>query len=304
MHIAIDILAALALLLFCGKGWKKGLLLSALGGARAVTAIILAYVAGRYLGHWLGGAANRPRFVMIPMVAGLTFVIVNFIFQIVMAGIRARHAVLKKKENFKLPLISRASGGVLNGGIGLITLMLAFWMGDLLAAGLSGRPIPGADQSKFAGFTRRAVYEATYLVVPKEGHESQVATMARMLSNPAKGMKRMENVLSADSIQNLLTDPQFAQDLLSGDPALLRQNSSMQAFIQDKDTLVELREMGVLWEQENEASLCEKLSRFGQNEKIRASIDRLQAKELLSTDKLMLLIRDPDFDVIISELAK
>lgn len=304
MDIAIDLTAAFFLLLFFYVGWRKGLLLASLGVARVVIASTAALLAGRYIGYWLGEVANRPRIVMIPMVAALTFAIITFAFHVAMCNIRARHQVQAEKHNIKLPLLSRLGGGGVNLAVGLLTLMLVLWMGDVLAVGLTGKTIPGTDESRLAIFTRRAVYETTYALVPKTGKESQVATMARMISNPAEGLQRLQNVLEAESIQGLAADPGFAQALLSGSPEVLSQNAAMQQLVQDKATLRELREMGILSASENEAALYEKLSIFGKNETIRISFSKLKEKDLLSADKITLLLRDPDFDVIIGELAK
>ena len=54
---------------------------------------------------------------------------------------------------------------------------------------------------------------------------------------------------------------------------------------------------------ETKSGLCEKLSRFGRNPEIQISIENLKAKRLLRTDKILELIRDPDFDVIVSEVV-
>lgn len=101
-----------------------------------------------------------------------------------------------------------------------------------------------------------------------------------------------------------MTDKQFAEDLISGDARRIEQNASLQQLFNDRDTLGELREMGIVWEGDKKSELCQKLSQFGSNENIQKSIQSLKKKKLFSTDKITLLIRDPDFDVIIGELLK
>ena len=65
-----------------------------------------------------------------------------------------------------------------------------------------------------------------------------------------------------------------------------------------------MKDMGLLSGNEKKSVLCQKLSKIGSNETIQAKIESLKEKELLSTDKITLLIRDPDFDVIVGELMK
>ena len=91
MHMVIDILAAIILLLFLLAGWHKGFLLSLLSVIRVLLAYSLSYAAGRYLGSWLGAALHRPRIVMVPVVAGLTFLAVTLTFYLIKNRIEKKH---------------------------------------------------------------------------------------------------------------------------------------------------------------------------------------------------------------------
>lgn len=304
MHIVIDLLAALLLLFFFMTGWRKGWVLSMLGVVRVILAYGTAYLAGRYLGYWLGGALHRPRIVMIPVVAGLTFIIITSIFHFKMWSIRERHREKEVEEEYRMPWPSRLIGGTINLTAGLLSLIFLFWLGDLFMTGVAGRSIPGTDQSIFGRFSRRAAYECIYFSLSKDGRESQAAAMARVISNPAKGMTHLERVLAADSVQQILTDREFAKDLLSGDSNRIEQNEALNRLFEDRATLEEFRELGLVSSKETKSGLCEKLSRFGRNPDIQISIENLKTKHLLRTDKILQLVRDPDFDVIVSEVVQ
>lgn len=304
MHMAIDILAGIILLFFFLKGWHKGVLLSLLGVIRVVACYGIAYFSGRYLGYWIGEATRRPRLVTIPVVAILTFALIAFVFHIFMHSIHARHKEKEEEENFQRPLPSCMAGGAINLAAGTFTLALLFWLGSLFMVGVAGRAIPGTDRSYFGRFTHRMAYEIAYAIIPKNGRESQVEAMARVISNPAKGMGHLENVLASGSVQQLLSDKEFGKALLSGDADRIQANASFQQLVNDRFALDELRELGIVSGDETQSGLCKKLATFGRNEKIRSSIESLQVKQLLSTDKILVLIRDPDFDTIIAELAK
>ena len=304
MNIVIDILAALVLLFFFLAGWHKGFLLSLLGVVRVVLAYGIAFFAGRFGGYWLGELAHRPRIITIPIVAGLTFVIITFIFHVIMTNMRDEHRDKEEMEDYSHPWYSSLGGGTINSVVGLFSLIFLFWLGNVFLVGVSGTSIPGADQAQFGKFSRRAVYETAYVIVSRDGRESQAAALARMISDPAQGMAHMENVISAESVQQLLKDKQFRDDLLSGDQQRIEENAALQQLFDDPDTLEELKNMGFFSGKEKKSELCAKLSKFGSNEKIKASIESLSEKQLFSTDKITLLIRDPDFDVIIAELAK
>ena len=304
MHMVIDSLSALVLLFFFMTGWRKGWLLSILGVVRVILAYGAAYFAGRYLGYWLGGVLYRPRIVMIPVAAGLTFIAITFLFYLMMWNIRERHREKEENEEYRMPWQSSLTGGTINLAAGLLSLIFLFWACDLFLTGVAGRALPGAEKSVFGRFARRSAYECIYFSLSKDGHESQAAAMARVISNPAKGMTHLERVLAADSVQQILTDREFAKDLLSGDPERIEQNESLKRLFNDRATLEEFRELGLVSSKETKSGLCEKLSRFGRNPDIRISIDNLKTKHLLRTDKILQLIRDPDFDVIVSEVVK
>jgi hypothetical protein len=304
MHFVINIVAAIILLFFILAGWQKGFMLSLLGVARVILAYGMAFLLGRYAGAWLGEIAHRPRIVTIPVVAGLTFVVITFFFHVLMSNMRDEHKHKEEKEDYQHPWYSSLSGSAINLGIGLFSMIFLFWLGDLFLVGMAGTSIPGAEKSVFGRFARRVVYESTYLVAKRGGRESQAAATARVVSNPAQGVQHLENVIRADSVQQLLTDKQFADDLLSGDADRIADNLALRQLFNDKETLAELRELGMVWEGDKKSELCQRLSKFGANENIQASIKSLKEKQLLSTDKITLLIRDPDFDVIIGELLK
>ncbi len=304
MHIAIDILAAIILLFFLLAGWHKGFLLSLLGVVRVILAYGTAYFAGRYLGFWLGEIAQRPRIVTIPTVAGLTFVFVTFFFHVWMSNIREKHKDREKKEDFKLPIHSCLGGAVINTLVGLFSLILLFWLADLSLVGLAGRSIPGAEKSLFGQFARRTVYETIYLVSAKKGRESQAAATARVVSNPARGMDHLKTLVGTESFQQLSNDRDFGKALLSGEAVQIEQNASFQRFFNDPIINKEMRELGLHAGSVDQKQLSEKLAKFADNEKIQMSLENLKAKDLLRTDRIGLLIRDPDFDIILSELMK
>ena len=305
MNWVIDIVAVVFLLFFLLAGWRKGLLLSALNIARVILALGVSFFAGRYLGFWIGTLAHRPRIVTIPVVAGLTFVIIIFVFHVIMVNISAEHQHREEKEDFILPWYSCLGGSIVNLVAGLFSLVFLFWLGTVLIVCIGGKDaIPGAAKSHFSHFARRTVYESANIAISRKGKESQAAAMARVVSDPAKGMKHLKSVMEAESIQALFNDKDFGKAMLSGDPDQIEQNASLQQLFNDRETLDELKNLGLLSGREKKSIMCETLSSFGKNETIQTSMENLKAKNLLSTDKVLILIRDPDFDVIVGELLK
>lgn len=304
MHMTIDIVAGIILLFFFLAGWHKGFLLSLLGIIRVIIAYSVAYYAGRYIGTWLAEIAYRPRIVTIPVAAGLTFTLITFIFHIMMTEIRRRRHEKEEEEDYKHSFLSCLSGSAVNLGAGLLSLILLFWLVELFLVGLTGTSIPGADRAYFSRLARRSIYEVSLRILPAREYPSQSASVARMISNPEEAMKILTTIVEADSIRQMAGDKQLAADIMTGDAERIRQNPSIQQFFNDRRTLEDLRDLGLLSGNETRTDLCEKLSAFGQNEMIRASVESLKARGMLSTEKIPLLIRDPAFDTIIAELLQ
>ncbi len=302
--MVIDILAVIILLFFFLKGWHKGFLLSLLGISRVVACYGLAYLSGRHIGYWLGAATHRPRLITIPLVALVPFALIAFAFHLVMHRIHARHKEKETEDDFQRPILSCLFGGAINLAAGTVSLILLLWIVDLFFVGVAGTSTPGADRSNFSRLARRAVYEAAYIALPKSGDKVQEAAIARTISNPGKGITHLENIFAANSVRQLLADKTFPKDLLSGDAQRIEQNSALQQVFNDRATLDELRELGIISGYETKSGLCQKMAAFGHNENIQASIRNLQARHLLEADKIHLLIRDPDFDAILAELIK
>jgi len=304
MHTAIDVVAGIFLLFAFLSGWYKGFLLALLGVARVVLAFGAAYFAGRYLGYWIGEVAYRPRIVTIPATAGMAFVIVVFVFHLAMQNIRERHAAKVERENHRRPFISHLAGGAIGLAVGIPYVLLSFWLAELFLVGVANTSIPGLAESRIGRRVHQSAYRVARASIPKEIDDQQADALANAIAKPAESMKLMGRVLSAHSIQNLRNDKWVLSDLLSGNPNIIKQNSAIQRVLDDRATLENLRDLGLLSGSETKTGLYEKLAAWGKNERIRASFYNLKDRDLLRTDKLMLLIRDPDFDIILGEIVK
>ena len=303
MHIAIDVVAVVFLLFAFLSGWYKGFLLALLGVVRVVLAFGAAYFAGRYLGDWIGEIAYRPRIITIPSMAGVTFVLVIFAFHLVMQNIREKHAKKVEKENHRRPILSHIAGGIIGLTVGIPYLLLFFWLIELFLVGVANTSVPGLAESRTGRRVHQVVYRVARASIPSEIDADQADALANTVAHPAESMKLMDQVLSAQSIGNLHQDQQVLSDLLSGDPDIIKGNEAIQQVLDDRATLENLRKLGLLSGSETKTGLYEKLATWGKNEKIRTSFHNLQERNLLSTDKIMLLLRDPDFDIILGEIV-
>ena len=302
MQYVLDGLALVFVIFFFLSGWHKGILISFLSGVRLLVATVVAYLIARYLGGWLAPIINRPRIILVPSIAIFVFAAILFLFKYIFFRIRLARKELEE-EKFKRPIWRCFIGGVINLLFGTFVLAEFFWLAELFVVIVGGRTLPGAEEAKFSQFSRRMVYEIAYAAIPKEGRESQVASMARMISHPGSGMKKLKEILDAKSFQAVLKDEDFRKELLSGDPKRIEDTPVMQELFKDQKTIDALYSFGII-SSTNQVQLCEQLSVLGKNEVINSSIESLQTKKLLEKDKIMQLIRDPDFDTIMGELLK
>ena len=187
---------------------------------------------------------------------------------------------------------------------GALTLIIVFWIAELLSTGITGHSFPGATESRFAPIARRAIYETIYFTSAKTGHESQAAAFARSISNPSEGISNLKDVLETDAVQNALKDDQFARAVQEGNPEKIKNSRTCSAIFSDEETHRKLIDLGVLSRTETKDDVAKKLAHLGQNDTIRFSIKSLTERGMFQTDRISELIRDPEFDKIVTEILK
>jgi hypothetical protein len=320
MHIAIDVLACIFLLFFFLAGWRKGFLLSMLGVFRLILSYVSAYFVGRHVGFWLGAVTHRPRIITIPIMSILGFAFVYFGFHILMLRIQHKHAEnqaaedrrsstkqtaeeRKTNEGVHHSIPSHLFGGLLNFLVGLPSILILFWLTELLLMGIANTPIPGAEKSYLGQAAHRAAERASLFLLPDTLESDQAEALAKTFSNPTKGMREVESLFQTGPFVLIRNDGQVLADVMSGDPEIIKQNAAIQNLLSDRMTLVQMREIGILSSKETKESLCKKLAAWGRNKRIRTSFESLQQREMLDSRKVMLLLRDPDFDIIVAELV-
>jgi hypothetical protein len=302
MQYVLDGLALVFVIFFFLSGWHKGVVISFLGGIRLLVATIAAYFISRYLGGWLAPLITRPRIILVPTLAIFSFASVLFLFKYIVFKIRQKRET-QTEEDFERPIWRCFAGALINLSFGVFVLVQFFWLAELFVVVVGGRALPGAEKSYFSTFSRRVVYEISYTILPKNGNESQVAAMARMISHPALGIKKLTDILDAKTFQALLNDKDFRKDFLSGDPERIEKSPVMQTFFEDQEIQKALRDFGII-SSKGKKGICLQLSKIGKDKAISSSLESLQAKDLLKKDKINELIRDPDFDILMGELLK
>ena len=78
----------------------------------------------------------------------------------------------------------------------------------------------------------------------------------------------------------------------------------MNNLLNDAETMIGIRNLGIISGKETKKSLYSKLTNIGDKPVVRNAFINLRNRNLLDHKKLLELIRDPDFDIIISEFLK
>ena len=302
MHIAIDILAGILLLFAFLSGWQRGFLVSLLGVARLLLSYTAAYFSGRYLGFWLGELAHRPRIITIPIMALMAFTLVFFGFHLLMHRLLAQHRMKEEAEDYKRPILSHISGALIDFSIAIPSLVLLLWILEIFLLGIAGTPIPGIEKSYFGRFTQQCTFKALHSLLPDTLPPKQSTALARTLSNPSEAMRELEAIIKSGSFVQIRSNGQVFADIMSGDPEVIAANPAINALLNDHFTWVQLQEIGAISPSETHASFCNKLAALGRNEKIRKSFEQLQQRDVLRSEKIIDLLRDPDLDIIMGEL--
>jgi hypothetical protein len=216
--------------------------------------------------------------------------------------LQEKRRIKKEKGEMRAAWFSGTLGGAVNALGTILPLILIFWIAELISTGATGHTFPGAEDSRFGAFSRRALYETIYFSISKDGGESQGAAIAGAISNPSSGLNHLKAALESPQIQNALKDDSLTQAVQSGDLGEIEQNRAFRTIFSDIRTHNELVELGIISRRETPHEFAQKLAVFGQNENISFSIKSLIERDLLQTDRILLLIRDPEFDAILEEM--
>lgn len=311
MHWIFDIFAGIVLIFALLSGWNQGTLVSLLRLVRFAVAYLVAFFAAKYLGTWIADTFYRPRLIAIPAIGILFFSILVFVFHILISELRLRLHEKEEDEDYKLPIWSRLAGISINLIGAAFSIIIIFWVYDIIRAGLSGSLLPDPSASYTSKYSREAIYKGVYASIAGKKDPDQAVALAQVASHPNEAVEKSEAIFGAPSVQQLLTDPDFSEDFLSGDAEIIQQNASMQAFFEDKETLQNLRDLGVLSGKETETDVAEKLSDWGaslqaklEDEKVQYCIEQLREENKLDAAKVPELIKDPRFHYIIDSVLR
>jgi len=310
MKYLFDILASFTLLFFFLTGWHRGFVVSTLRIASVVTSYVGAVFTAKNLGGVIAETIGWPRIIAIPMIGIFTYVTITLIFSLIIHQVVKRHRKREEEDEFHLSITNCFWGGTVSLIAGIAVLIVAFWMYDTFKAGVFGRSFPDADDSRFGTISRKVVYQTAYAAIPKnEDSREQAEKLARLISEPSLTTKKVEAVLNEASIQQMATDKQFGKDFLSGDAERIRQNETLQALFRDHKTLDQLQELGVISGYDTHDRIAEKLAKAGtrmqaklSDPKIQGYVAQLQHDNMLTPEKIPMLLRDRRFLLILDGL--
>ena len=304
MGFVIDGLSLLILSLFIRSGWINGFKITFLRIIQVITAIFIGYLVGRYLGNWFSDWANRPRIISIPILGLFAASISCFIFHVYISSQIEKRQLHLGSCNKLITFTGRSGGIILSGLIAIIVISILFWSINLFFVIKTGVSLAGNEKSITADKVEYFIYQSVCRSVStwKEAHHS--VAIAKTISDPEGTVNSLKSILMASSVQQIISDPKIESDIMSGDINQLKTNISLNNLFNDAETMIGIRNLGIISGKETKESLYNKITKIGDKPVVRNAFINLKNRNLLDHKKLLELIRDPDFDIIISEFLK
>ena len=301
MHLLVEVISLLIILVLLKRGWQAGFVITCLRFGQVSLAILLTLLAGRYLGNAIAEWAYRPRIITIPATGLLVGSITLYLAELRILRTQAKRAE-KHHRWFSLGRhLDRLFGLAIGGLTAAILLPILLWTGQLSATCLSTDVARTLQKSWSLRQSSTLIETGLYHLFSHSTDGLHAHALAYSIAHPLHTQQALEEILAAPSLQHLLNDPDLGQDLLSGDATQIGANQSVSAFFADRETLLKLKAIGLFKGSETRSLLTQRAAILGKNKTTQAAMIRLRERGLLRPEKVIALIRDPDFDRLVGE---
>ena len=301
MHLLVEVISLLLILVVLKRGWQAGFVITCLRFGQVSLAILLTLLAGRYLGNAIADWAYRPRIITIPATGLLAGSITLYLAELRILRTQAKRAE-KTHRWFSLGRhLDRLFGLAIGGLTAAILLPILLWAGQLSATCLSTDVARTLQKSWTLRQSSTLIETRLYHLFSRSTDALHAHALAYSIAHPLHTQQALQEILAAPSLQRLLNDPDLGQDLLSGDATQIGANQSVSAFFADRETLLKLKGIGLFKGSETRSLLTQRAAILGKNKTAQAAMIRLRERGLLRPEKVIALIRDPDFDRLIGE---
>ena len=82
-----------------------------------------------------------------------------------------------------------------------------------------------------------------------------IVAIAKTISDPEGTVNSLKSILMASSVQQIISDPKIESDIMSGDINQLKTNISLNNLFNDAETMIGIRNLGIISGKENKRKL-------------------------------------------------
>ncbi len=313
MSFFVDLLA-LAYLTICGvSGFRKGFLLSILAIVSVVCSYICSYLFGGYVGGFIENQYGMSNIASTVIGSMIVFIFISILFGCVKGFLALRKKKKEKEEGKGIALWSRCVGAGIKLLVGVIFVSVMLWGYNLLCISPIKKIVPSIDNSIASSVGKRLVAQGSYTIVNEIVPDKEKAVkIAYLISNPKESHDKATAIVEHPKFRTLINDPNFANDLLTGDVSVIENNSSFSDVINDNELMKNIKSLDIapninLEEYKDKFSkkmgeIGQKLKKLMDDPKISKHIKSLKDEGMLKAEKLTELIKDVRFGQIIDKV--
>lgn len=240
-----DLIAFLIVIFYAVKGVQRGALISFMSIGGVIFAYIAALILSKPFGFLVALITRLPNLYGRVIAGAFIFITVSVLIRLAIKKILKRREENSQNDN-TLTYSTRLWGAFL----GIITAILVFtvihWVYSLYRGTESGKALPEIGKGISGGISQELIRSAAYAAAD--------ANTADLVSRPDRTADMLRRLFARESVNKLMSDPDFRNALLDGDEDAIMNNTAYRRLFEDEETVDLLRQLGAVRTKTDEAA--------------------------------------------------
>jgi uncharacterized membrane protein required for colicin V production len=312
MILAFDLVILALVMTYFFKGVNRGFLLSILGIIGLACAYWSSYHFARDIGSWMTTTFEINKLLANLLGGGLVFISVLLIFGLLVTTPLYR---LQKHGGMIISLPNHLLGGLFSLLISGLVISTTAWGYQLARQSHALNPyLPNLRDSQTIQISQTLIQYFSTQALKRLDSQSQLAMVVRFAGNPEQVSNTLPKLVEQPSIQELLTDPYFAEAVLSGNETHIAANPTFRNLLGDHETMQQLQQLGLVSSDELTkdssqqlvsvlANTGQRINRMRQDPLFQEKLQKLVDEGALEENDPQKLLMNPHFQELLEHFA-
>ncbi len=300
-----NLFAIILIALFFYRGYRRGVLVTAISVGGLILAYVFAYVTFKPIGLMIEHFFNVPRVGAYALGGLAAFLPLYLIFSVLsfMVNRRRKKSIKEKGEDSVNP-VDKWMGGVAGAAVGAVMAVLCIWVYNMAQFSPAGEKLPDLSQSAAGKASSAVIEKGSYAMAKKLiKDENASRALSAAVSDPARTASNLKEIVSDPKFKDLASDPAFQAAVETGDPEKIMRSDALRKVLEDEDLLERGRELGLVDSEDDAEDLMRKaadgIARLGQGiEEIRQDPE---VREMMNNPEILRKIETQDISGLMTD---